>query len=128
MAQHDPILVAGYRGEHAVPPLEGGLVGDAAQLCRALDGNVVAHEPDEGDPDGERLLAVLEGGAGEGGEPPAAAAAAPSGHPGRGGPIPLGAARAARRALWLGPVGLRGLGQSAHANRGRGGVSRRRHL
>lgn len=49
-------------------------MGDDAQLCRALDGDVVAHEPDEGDPDGERLLAVLEDGAGEGGEPPAAAA------------------------------------------------------
>ena len=49
-AQHDPVQVAGYRGEHAVPPLEGRLVGDAAQLGRALDGDVVAHEPDEGDP------------------------------------------------------------------------------
>ena len=76
-AQHDPVLVAGYRGKHAVPPLEGRLVGDAAQLGRALDGDVVAHEPDEGDPGGERLAAVLQDGAGEGGEPPAAAAAAP---------------------------------------------------
>lgn len=76
-AQHNPVLVAGYRGKHAVPPLEGRLVGDAAQLGRALDGNVVAHEPDEGDPGGERLAAVLQDGAGEGGEPPAAAAAAP---------------------------------------------------
>ena len=58
VAQHDPVLVAGYRGEHAVPPLESGLVGDAAQLGRALDGHVVAHEPDEGDPDGERRAAV----------------------------------------------------------------------
>lgn len=74
-AQHDPVQVAGYRGEHAVPPLEGRLVGDAAQLGRALDGDVVAHEPDEGDPGrGGRLATVLEGGAGEGGEPPAAAA------------------------------------------------------
>lgn len=46
-----------------MPPLEGGLVGDAAQLGRALDGDVVAHGPDEGDPDGERLPAVLEDGA-----------------------------------------------------------------
>lgn len=47
-----PVKVAGYLGEHAVPPLEGGLVGDAARLGRALDGDVVAHESDEGDPDG----------------------------------------------------------------------------
>lgn len=57
-----------------MPPLEGRLVGDAAQLGRTLDGDVVAHEPDEGDPDGERRAAVLEDGAREGVEPPAAAA------------------------------------------------------
>lgn len=34
VAQHDSVLVAGLRGEHAVPPLEGGLVSDAAQLGR----------------------------------------------------------------------------------------------
>lgn len=60
VAQHDPVLAAGHRGDHAVPPLEGRLVGDAAQLGRALDGDVVAHEPDEGDPGGERLAAVFE--------------------------------------------------------------------
>lgn len=43
VAQQDPVLVAEYRGENAVPPLEGGLVDDAAQLGRALDGDVVAH-------------------------------------------------------------------------------------
>lgn len=48
-----------------------------AFLGRIFDGNVAAHEPDEGDPDGERLSAVFEDGAGGGGEPPAAAAAAP---------------------------------------------------
>lgn len=58
VAQHDPVLVAGHRREHAVTPLEGRLVGDASQLGRALDGHVVAHEPDEGDPGGERLSAV----------------------------------------------------------------------
>lgn len=30
VAQHDPALLAGHRGEYAAPPLEGGLVGDAA--------------------------------------------------------------------------------------------------
>lgn len=70
IAQHDPALAAGYRGEHAVPPVEGRLVGDAAQLGRALGGDVVAHEPDEGDADGERLSAVLEDGTREGVEPP----------------------------------------------------------
>ena len=68
VAQHDPVLVAGHRCEHAVPPLEGRLVGDAAQLGRALDGHVVAHE---GDPDGEGLVAVIEDGDGGGVEPPA---------------------------------------------------------
>ena len=72
-----PVEVAGYRDEHTVPPIEGGLVGDAAQLGRTLDGNVAAHEPDEGDPDGERLSAMFEDGSGLGGEPPAAVAAAP---------------------------------------------------
>lgn len=62
VAQHDPVLVAGHRGEHAVPPLECGLVGDAAQLSRALVGDVVAYEPDAGDPGSEGLSAVLEDG------------------------------------------------------------------
>lgn len=118
VAQHDPVLVAGYRGEHAVPPLEGRLVGDAAQLGRALDGDVVAHEPDEGNPDGERLSAVLEDGAREGVEPPAAAAAAPSGHPGRGGAVPPAAAGAAPRAFWVRPIGRGGLVATATHIRG----------
>lgn len=91
VAQHDPVLVSGHCGEHAVPPLEGGLVGDAAQLRRALDGEAVAHEPDEGDPGGERLAAVLEYGVREGVEPPAAAAAAPPRDAGGGGAVPPGA-------------------------------------
>lgn len=95
VAQHDPVPVVGHRGEHAVAPLEGRLVGDAARLGRALDGDVATHEPDEGDPGGERLAAVLEDGAGEGGEPPAAAAAAPPRDPGRGRPVLPGAVRAA---------------------------------
>ncbi len=48
-AYHDPVLATGHRGERAVSPLEGGLVVDVVQLGRALDGGVVAHEPDEGD-------------------------------------------------------------------------------
>ncbi len=63
-------------------------MGDAAQLRCALDGEVVAHEPDEGDPGGERLAAVLEYGAREGVEPPAAAAAAPPRDAGGGGAVP----------------------------------------
>lgn len=61
-------------------------MGDAAQLGRTLDGNVAEHEPDEGDPDGERLSAALEDGAREGVEPAAAAAAAPPRDAGGGGP------------------------------------------
>lgn len=60
-----PVLAAGHRGEHAEPPLEGCLVGDTAQFGRALDGDVAAHGPDEGDPGGERLSAVLQDGARE---------------------------------------------------------------
>lgn len=112
VAQHDPVLVAGHRGEHAVPPLEGGLVGDAAQLRRALDGDVVAHGPDEGDPGGERLTAVLEDGA-RGGGGAAAGAEAPPRDPECGGAVPPDSASAATRALRLGPVGLCGLGERA---------------
>lgn len=75
VAKHDSVPVAGHRGEHAVPALEGRLVGDAEQLGRAPDGDAVAHEPDEGGQGGKRLAAVLEDYAREGSEPPAAAAA-----------------------------------------------------
>lgn len=77
VAQYKPVLIAGYRGERAAPPLEVRLVADAAQLGHALDGEVVAHEHDEGDPDGERRSAVYKDGARKGVEPPTAAAAAP---------------------------------------------------
>lgn len=73
VTQHDSVLVAGYNGEHALP-LKGRLACDTAQLGRALDGDVVVHEPDKGDPGGTRLAAGLEDGSCEGGEPPAAAA------------------------------------------------------
>lgn len=81
VAHHDSVPAAGRRGERTVPSLEGGLVVDAAQIGRALDGDVVAHEPDEGDSGEERLSAVLEDGPGEGVESPAAAAAAHLGTP-----------------------------------------------
>lgn len=41
-------------------------MGGAARLGRKLDGDVVAHEHDEGDSDGERRSAVLEDGICEG--------------------------------------------------------------
>lgn len=47
VVQYKPVLVASYRGDRAAPPLEVRLVSDAAQLGRALDGDGVAHEPDE---------------------------------------------------------------------------------
>lgn len=99
-----------------MPPLEGGLVGDAAQLGCALDGDVVAHGPDEGSPGGERLSAALEDGAREGVEPPAAAAAAPPRDAGGGGAVPPGAAGAATRALRVRLIGRGGLGECAHAD------------
>lgn len=98
-AQHGTVLVAGYRGEHAVPPLEGRLVGDAEQLGRALDGDVMAHEPDGGDPGGKRLAAALEDDVPGGGEPPAAAAAAPLRDAGSDETVPPGAASAEPRAF-----------------------------
>ena len=55
LAQHDPVMVVEHRGERAVPLLKGRLVGDTAQLGRALNEDVVAHEPDEGEPDGGGL-------------------------------------------------------------------------
>lgn len=39
-------------------------MGDTAQFGRALDGDVVAHGPNEEDQGGERFAAVLEDGAG----------------------------------------------------------------
>lgn len=74
VAQYRPVLVASYRGERAAPPLVVRLVADATQLGRALDGDDEAHESNESDPDREHLSAVLEDGAGEGGEAPPAAA------------------------------------------------------
>lgn len=112
----DPVLVAGHRGEHAEPPLEGRLASDTAQLSRALDGDVAAHEPDEEDPGGERFAAVREDGAGERGEPSAAAAAAPPRDAGRDEPVPPCAAVAAFRAPRVEPVGRGGLGESADAD------------
>ena len=91
-------------------------MGNAAQLVRALDGDVVAHEPDKGDPDGERRAAVLEDGAREGVEPPAAAAAEPPRDAGGGGAVPPGAAGAARRAPRVRPIGRGGLGERADAD------------
>lgn len=116
VAQHDPVPVAGYSAELAVLPLEGGLVGDAAHLGCALDGDVVAYGHNEGGPGGERLSAALEDGAREGVEPPAAAAAAPPRDAGGGGAVPPGAAGAATRALRVRPIGRCGLGERALAD------------
>lgn len=109
VAHHDPVPATGHYGERAAPPLEGGLVVDAVQLGRALDGDVVAHEPDEGDSGEERLSAVLEDGPGEGVEPPAAGSAAPPRDPGRVGAAPPGSSCAAPRAFRVRPIGRCGL-------------------
>lgn len=73
-----PALDPAVSDQHAVRSLEvkDRLVGDASQLGHVFGGDVAAHEPDEGDPDGKRLAAVLEDGAREGGESPPAEAAA----------------------------------------------------
>lgn len=52
-------------------------MGDAAQLGRALDGDVVAHEPDEGDPVAYGLRQCSRTALASQGEPPAVAAAPP---------------------------------------------------
>lgn len=72
-------------------------MGDAARLGRALDGDVVAHESDEGDPDGGGFRQCSRTVPVGGGEPPAAGTTAPFRYPGRGGPVPPGARGAARR-------------------------------
>lgn len=113
VAQHGTVLEAGYRGEHAVPPLEGRLVGDAEQLGRALDGDDGAHESNESDPDRERLSTVLKDGAREGAKPPAAAAAAPLWDAGSDETVPPGAAT---RALRVRPIGRGGLGERVHTD------------
>lgn len=104
--QHDPVPVAGYRDECAVPSVESRLLGNAVRNDRLLDGDIVTHEPDEGGPDGERLSAVLENGAGEGGGPPAAASAAPPRDAGGGGAVPPGAAPRTFRVRQNGCCGL----------------------
>lgn len=40
VAQYKPVLVAGYRGERAAPPLEVRLVADAAQLAAHSTGTM----------------------------------------------------------------------------------------
>lgn len=61
--EHDAVLAARHRDEDAVTPLEGGLVGDAAELGGGLDGHIPRHGLDEADPGREVFLAVLEDGA-----------------------------------------------------------------
>lgn len=59
VARHDPVLVAGYRGEHGVTSLKGFLVSNVAQPGCALDGDNGAHESNESGPDREHLSAAL---------------------------------------------------------------------
>ena len=106
-----PDTVASTRCRHSKAVLWVTPLSSAAHSTGTL-----WHEPDEGDHGGERLAAVLEGGAGEGGEPPAAAAAAPPRDPGSGGPVPPGAAGAAFRAPRVRSVGRRGPGARADAD------------
>ena len=116
--EHDAVLVAVDRREHAVAPLEGGLVRDAAQLGRRLDRDVPGHELDEAHPRREVLLPVFEDGAGQGGEArpagPAAEPLAPGGRPA----VLGGAGRLAARAGGVRPERLRGLVEGCEADFG----------
>ena len=113
--QHDAVLVAVDGGEGPVPPLPGGLVGDAAHLRAGVERRGGERQPDEVDPGGKRFLAVLEDRPGEGVEPGAASGAAPSLHGGRREPVPPGRGLAAGRARGQRAVQPGGLGERAES-------------
>ena len=112
-AEHNAVLVAPHRGEDAVAPLEGRLVGDAAQLGSRLDRDVPGHELDEANPCREILLAVLENRARHDAEARTARGAPEPAVPG-GRPAVLGrAGRPAARACGMRPERLCGLVEAA---------------
>lgn len=80
----DRVLPALHRREDPVAPLEGGPVGDAAQLRRRVQLAVPAHHRDEPHPRGEVRLRALEHRPGERPVPQAARPAQPPLRPGRG--------------------------------------------
>ncbi len=114
--EHDAVLVAAHRGEHAVAPLEGRLVGDAAQLGCCLDRHVPGHELQEQRPCRQVLLARLQNRPGQRVEaPPAAPASVPLQARARDA-VPEGAPLAAARARRVRPERRGGLGVCAHAD------------
>ena len=113
--QHDAVLVAVDGGEGPVAPLPGGLAGDAAHLRAGVERHGEEREADEVDPGRKRLLAVLEDGPRERGEPRAAPRAAPPAHARRLEPVPPGRRLPAGRARGVRAVQLGGLGERPEA-------------
>ena len=114
--EHDAVLVAPHGGKHAVAPLEGRLVGDAAELAGGVKRHVPGHELDEPRPSREVLLAALEDGPGQGAEPrPARATAEPAPPCGRPA-VPDDVPRFAARTAGPGPEGCGRLVEGAEAD------------
>ena len=111
--EHDAFLVAAHRGEHAVAPLEGGLVSHVAQLGRRLDRHVPRHELYEAHPRREVLLAVLENRARHDAEARTASSAPELAVPGWGPAVSGGARRPAARTCGPRPERLCGLVEGA---------------
>ena len=109
------VLVAVDGGEDPVPPLPGRLVGDADRLGDAVDGHVVAHEPDEGGPLREAVAGVLEDRPGQRVALASACGALPPLDPRRGAPVAPRAIGRARGAGGVRPelVGRLGEGREA---------------
>ena len=114
--EHDAVLVAAHRREHAVVPLEGGFVRDAAQLGRRLYRHVPGHELDESHPCREVLLAVLEDGSRHDAEARPAHRAPEPAMAGRGPAVPGRVGRLAARAGGVRPERLCGLVEGAVAD------------
>lgn len=108
-AQHEPVLAAVDRGEHAAAPFESGLVPDPADPGDEVDRRVAAHARDKALPGRELLLAVFEhrpgerraGGSADRTEPALVAGGSP--------PVPRAAGKPARRARRVRPPESHGL-------------------
>lgn len=113
--EHDFVLVAVDGCEGAVAPLEGGLVGDAAQLGGGVERHVEPHHVDEAHPGRHVILGMLEDGAGQRVEPAPAGAALEPLQPGVGESVPAGVREPAPGARRVRTVDGGGLGEGAEA-------------